>query len=149
MGLSAAAWADPPSFGGCANGRCPIRRSLDNLSETPAPSMGNLYENSRTTVGEASAAQGGTGCTSCGKSRVTTSAPSVRRAAPDVPAPQEVTEEKKEGGGIGGFLNKHKWQIGGALVGGLASLALGGGIFGLLAGLAISLAVSFIGPKIF
>ena len=150
LGLSARAWADPPSIGGCANGRCPIRGSLNTLSEAPPASMGNFYENSRTTIGEAPAVTGGSGCATCSQARVTTtSAPSVRPQTPDVPAPKEVTEEKKDGGGIGGFLNKHKWQIGGALAGGIASLLLGGGIFGLLAGLVISVAVAFVGPKLF
>jgi hypothetical protein len=60
-----------------------------------------------------------------------------------------VKPEKEEGSGIGGFLNKHKWQIGGAIAGGLLTLFMGGGIFGILAGIAVSLAISYGGPKLF
>lgn len=116
------------------------------MSETPPAALGNLYENSRTSsVSEASAVQNGGGSSS--RRAATSAAPTVRRTAPDVPAPKEVAEEKS--GGIGGFLNEHKWQIGGALAGGLLTLALGGGLFGILVGIVVSVAVAFIGPKIF
>ncbi|MBI5203201.1 MAG: hypothetical protein HY925_16540 [Elusimicrobia bacterium] len=142
LGLSAAARAE---VSGCASGRCPVRGSLDRMSETAPAAMGSVFENSRITTAEASSVTAsGPGTARPG---VAAPSPSLRKTAPDVPAPKEA--EEKEGGGIGGFLNKHKWQIGGALAGGLASLALGGGLFGLLAGLVISVAVAFIGPKIF
>ena len=47
------------------------------------------------------------------------------------------------------LLGKHKWSIGGAVAGGLLSLLIGGGIFGLLAGIALSVGVAFLGPKTF
>lgn len=137
--------ASASSIGECAGGTCPARDSLKALSDTSPGAYGHVYDRS---LSLAPGADGVTAEAGAKKPvRLSPPAPSApRRAAPDLAVKPE---EKEESGGFGGFLNKHKWQIGGALAGGLLTLFMGGGLFGILAGIAVSLAVSYLGPKIF
>lgn len=139
-----ASQAQAGSIGDCAGGTCPARDSLKTLSDTSPGAYGHVYDRS---IAQEPGADGVTPRAGESRSvRLTPPEPSAsRRAVPDL----AVQEEKAEGSGIGGFLNKHKWNIGGALAGGLLTLFMGGGIFGILAGIAVSLAVSYLGPKLF
>lgn len=142
--------ATPSAFTGptldCANG-CANRQALDRLSQAPPASFGGLYDNSR-----AVARPPGALTVSDPRTRapqLTTPPVGATRKAVPAPLNESGKKEDEEGGGIMGFLNKHKWNIAGSIIGTVAGLLLGGGLFGALIGIAVGLAISFLGPKIF
>ena len=126
----------------CPSGSCSVRERLTDLAGSPPSNYGEYYENSRAGIDRAPEAAGRWGAPR-------TSGLTAARPAPRPSLSMPEPKGKKDDRGFLGFLGKHKWSIGGAVAGGLLTLLIGGGIFGLLAGIALSVGVAYLGPKTF
>ncbi|MBI3554049.1 MAG: hypothetical protein HY077_16255 [Elusimicrobia bacterium] len=140
--LSASGPATAGTIGDCPGG-CPARESLSALAESAPGRYGGIYENSRSSSESPETPEEGPNV------RKPAELPTLRPAVAGSRVVPAAEKESKEHGGFMGFLDKHKWQIGGAAAGALLTFFMPAGLLGLLAGLVLSIAISFLGPKLF